>query len=562
MTAAAALSLAMPQLIRWIIDRGIRRQDLRLLLLSVGGLLLLAGIRGLCTFLQGRWSEQASQGVACDLRSRLYGKLASLSFSWHDRAETGQLLSRAIQDVEKVRFLTGRAVLRVVDGALLMTGTLALLLTMSPALALLLLPLLPLLLIRALRFGRRYRPLSQAIQEQLGVLTSRLEQNLRGARVVKAFCREEVEIGRFEAENARWFALASRSAGLQALNVPVLSFITNVGTVAVILFGGREVMRGALTIGELVAFTVYLGQLVMPVRRLGLVIPAIVQGAASGERVFEILDAVSEVREKPEAVEPAAVRGGVRFENVSFAYFGRHRVLEEVSFEVQPGQTVALLGPSGSGKSTIINLLPRFYDPTGGRILLDGCDIRDLTLGSLRRAVGVVLQESTLFASTVRENIAFGRGGASREEIEEAARAAQAHEFIQDLPEGYDTRVGERGVTLSGGQRQRIAIARTLLADPRVLILDDSTSSVDTRTERLIRQALRLLMRGRTSFVVAQRLDTVREADLILVLDKGRVAARGTHAQLLASSGLYADICHRQLRPREEGCPAEDGGGR
>ncbi len=547
-----ALALAIPQFIRWIVDQGIGGRNVRLLGWSVLALLGVTLLKGVLTFLQGRWTEIASQGVAYDLRNAIHRKLSTLSFSYHDRTETGQLLSRAIQDVERIRFLTGRAFLRLVDGTVLLMGTAAMLVWMNPRLALLALGTMPLLAHRALYFGRRYRPLSLAIQQQLAVLTTRLEQNLRGARIVKAFAQEDAEIARFDRENDRWFNLAAQAAHLQAFNIPLMDLIANVGTVFIIWYGGLLVVRGQLTLGELVAFSTYLGQLVMPVRRLGMIVSAIAQAVASGERIFEILDAESEVQDAPDAVPLPSVSGHVRFERVSFAYFGRHQVLRDISFEVHPGQVVALLGATGSGKSTIINLIPRFYDPTEGRILIDGYDIRRVTLNSLRSQIGIVLQETTLFAATIRENIAFGRPDATEAEIVEAARAAQAHDFIMAMPKGYDTHVGERGVTLSGGQKQRIAIARALLKDPRILILDDATSSVDTETERLIQMALERLMRGRTSFVIAQRLSTVRMADLILVLERGRIAARGTHEELLHTSGLYAEIYYRQLRPQED----------
>jgi ATP-binding cassette subfamily B multidrug efflux pump len=494
----------------------------------------------------------ASQGVAYDLRKAIHHKLSSLSFTYHDQAQTGQLLSRAIQDVERIRFLTGRATLRLVEGATLLLGTLAALLWMNPQLALLALATMPVLVYVAFRFGRRYRPLSLEIQQQLAVLTTRLEQNLRGARVVKAFAQEEAEIARFDRENDWWFNLSVEAVRLQAANMPLIDLIASIGTVFIIWYGGSLVISGHLTLGELVAFSTYLGQLVQPLRRLGTIIPAIAMAAAAGERIFEILDAVPDVQDAPDARPLPPVRGHVRFENVSFAYFGRHRVLCDVTFEALPGQVIALLGATGSGKSTIINLIPRFYDATAGQILLDGHNTRQVTLSSLRDQIGIVLQETDLFAATIRENIAFGHPDAAEAEIVVAAKAAQAHEFIVEMPHGYDTLVGERGVTLSGGQKQRIAIARALLKDPRVLILDDATSSVDTGTEQLIQQALEQLMRGRTSFVIAQRLSTIRQADLILVLDKGRIAASGTHAELLRTSGLYAEIYHRQLRPQEE----------
>ncbi len=547
-----ALALVIPQLIRWIVDRGIGGQDVGLLGGSVLALLGLTLLKGALSFVQGRWTEIASQNVAYDLRNAIHHKLSSLSFSYHDHAQTGQLLSRAIQDVERIRFLTGRATLRLIEGATLLLGTLVVLLWMNPRLALLALATMPLLVFVAFRFGRRFRPLSLEIQQQLAVLTTRVEQNLRGARVVKAFAQEQAETARFDHENDHWFGLSTLAARLRAFNVPLIDLIASVGTVFIIWYGGSLVIRGQLTLGELVAFSTYLGQLVQPTRRLGMIIPALAMAAAAGERIFEILDAVSEVQDAPDAIPLPPVRGHVRFERVSFAYFGRHRVLKGLSFEALPGQVIALLGATGSGKSTIINLIPRFYDPSGGRITLDGYDTRRVTLSSLRDQIGIVLQETTLFAATIRENIAFGCPDAAELDIIAAAEAAQAHQFIVDMPHGYDTEVGERGVTLSGGQKQRVAIARALLKDPRILILDDALSSVDTETERLIQLALERLMRGRTSFVIAQRLSTVRLADLILVLEKGRIAASGTHEELLRTSGLYAEIYYRQLQPQEK----------
>jgi ATP-binding cassette subfamily B protein len=329
--------------------------------------------------------------------------------------------------------------------------------------------------------------------------------------------------------------------------MPLLQWIANISSVGILLYGGMLVINGQLTIGELVAFTTYMGQLVSPVRFLGMILPAIAMAAASAERIFEILDRAPEVREQPGARPLEICEGRVRFENVSFAY-GQNRVLREISFEAQPNQVVALLGLTGSGKTSIVNLIPRFYDPTEGRICIDGTDIREVTLASLRGQIGMVLQETTLFEASIRENISFGQPDASEEEIIAAARAAQAHDFIVQSANGYDTAVGERGVTLSGGQKQRLAIARALLTDPRILILDDATSSVDSETEHRIQLALERVMQGRTTFVIAHRLSTVQRADLILVLEKGRIAARGQHAELLKSSPLYASICQQQLK--------------
>jgi ATP-binding cassette subfamily B protein len=519
----------------------------------------LVAVRGLSTFLSSRWSELAAQNVAYDLRNAIYDKLQSLSFSYHDQAETGQLLSRAVGDVDRVRFLTGRALLHLVQTLLLIAGVAVSMLAMNARLGLLTLALVPFLTYTALEFGRRFRPLFRAVRQQMDVLNTRLEQNLRGARIVTAFAQEEREVERFDDENARVFALNLTGARLRATSMPLMQLLASAGTILVLLYGGLLVIRDQLTLGELVAFTAYVGELVAPVRRLGWVIASITQAVASGERIFEILDAKSEVEDMPGATELGPVRGRISFEDVSFAYLKRERVLQSVDFEAQPGQVIALLGTTGSGKSTVINLIPRFYDPTAGRILLDGQDIREVTVLSLRRQIGIVMQDTTLFAASVRENIAFGRPDASQAEIEAAAQAASAHDFVMELPEGYDSYVGERGVTLSGGQKQRVAIARAILKDPRILILDDATSSVDTETEAAIQAALERLMEGRTSFVIAQRLSTVRKADQVLVLDRGRIVACATrtdgqsaHEQLLRSSGLYAEIYYGQLRPQEQ----------
>ena len=542
-----AILLVTPQFIRWIVDQGIRQNDLELLTMAVVGLMALTAVRGLLTFASSRFAEIASQGVSYDLRGELHSKLTDLSFAYHDRTESGQLLSRAMQDVDRLRMLTGRSILGLANGVVLLIGSAVALILMDPLLALLAMLTMPILAHRAMRFGARYRPLSMEIQQQLAVLTTRLEQNLRGARIVKAFAQEDTEIDRFETENQKWFGLAAATARLTALNMPMLDLIANLATVIIIWLGGYLVIRGNLTLGELVAFITYLAQLTSPIRRLGFLIPAIAMAGASAERVFEILDEETRIKDSEDATPLGKVDGRLRFDNVSFSYARPHHVLRDVSFEIEPGQVLALLGPTGSGKSSIINMIPRFYDPTEGRILLDGRDIRSATLHSLRSQIGIVLQESTLFATTIRENIAFGRLDATDAEVVEAAEAAQAHEFIESFPDGYETKVGERGATLSGGQRQRVAIARTLLTDPRILILDDATSSVDTQTEHLIQKALSNLMKGRTSVVIAQRLSTVRLADKILMLEKGQIAAAGNHQELIENSELYRRIYEDQL---------------
>lgn len=546
------LIVANPQFVRAIIDRGIYGGDRTFLNWMVLALLGLTLVKGIFTYYQGKWSEEVSQQVAFDLRNEIQNKLNALSFSFHDQTEAGQILSRSIQDVERIRFLTGRAILRLVEGALLLIATTVILFSMNASLAFLIMLTLPLLLYRAYSFGKVFRPLSIEIQNQLAVLTTRLEQNLRGAQVVKAFAQEDREIDRFLKENETWFGMSAKAAREQSFNVPLFNLIANLGTVAIIWYGGVLTIRGSLTLGELVAFTTYLAQLLRPVQLIGRIIPIISIAASAGERIFEILDAFPDVDDKPNALALQNIRGEVSFENVSFRYKFSKNVLKDIAFTAQPGQVIALLGMTGSGKSTIINLIARFYDATQGRVLIDGHDIRDIQMRALRQNIGIVLQDTVLFAASIRDNIAFGRPHATDEEVFAAARDAQAHDFITQTPDGYATRVGERGITLSGGQKQRVAIARALLTDPAILILDDATSSVDTETESLIQQALDRLMEGRTTFVIAHRLSTIRRADTILVLEKGQIAARGTHQSLLESSPLYRDLYELQLKPQEK----------
>ncbi|MCY3865308.1 MAG: ABC transporter ATP-binding protein [Chloroflexi bacterium] len=546
--ASNGLAVFIPQTIRWIVDAGIIQQNLNVLGASLLGLLALTIAKCLVDFVLGRGTEMASQGVAYDIRNAIYGKLSALSFSYHDRAQTGQLLARSISDVERIRFLTGRGILRLFQHSTLLLLTFAALLLMNAQLAVLAMILMPLLLYVAYRFGRIYRPLSLDLQHQLAEMTSVLEQNLRGAKIVKAFAQEDAEIERFESENAKWFQLAQAQVSASTKHIPLLDFIASLSTVVIIWLGGRLVIQGGLTLGELVAFTTYLGQLIAPVRRLGVLVPAVAMASAAGERIFSILDATSEVVDSPDARKLPPIEGRVRFEDVSFSYFNQRVVLDQLNFQAEAGEVVALLGATGSGKSTIINLMPRFYDVSSGRITVDGIDVRDVTLNSLRDQIGIVLQETVLFAASIRENIAFGLEDVAAKDVIEAAKAAQAHDFIMAMPAGYDTEVGERGLTLSGGQKQRIAIARALLKNPRILLLDDATSSVDAETERLIQIALERLMEGRTSFIIAQRLSTVRMADKVLVLQGGRVAAAGAHEELLQKSGLYAEIYYRNLR--------------
>ena len=545
----------MPIVIRDVVDSGIRAGSPPFILRGSLLLLSLAVAKGGMTYLTGVWTETSSQGVAYDIRNRFHQKLQSLSFSFHDEAETGQLLARSVQDVDRIRFLTGRAILHLVQlGVQVIAVTVAMFL-INPRLAMLTFAVLPFLAVGAQRFGSLFRPLSMKIRDREATLTARLEQNLRGARIVKAFAREFDEISRFDEANRSLLRIQRREARLRALFLPSMELLAAAGTLIVLVAGGRMVIQELITIGALVAFMTYLAQLLVPIRRFGWILSAVAQASASAERIFEILDLDSDIADAPDAVDVHEVHGAIRFDNVSFAYARSRRVLDRVSFSVEPGERIALLGGTGSGKSSVINLIPRFYDPTSGTVLLDERDIRAIRLKSLRDHIGTVLQDTVLFASTIRENIAFGRPAATESEIRDAARAAHIHDFIMTLADGYDTSVGERGVTLSGGQKQRLSIARAILKNPRILILDDATSSVDTETEQLIQRAMETLMIGRTSIIIAQRLSTIMSADHVLVLENGRVAAEARrsaretpHEQLLRSSGLYADIFARQLR--------------
>lgn len=555
---ASASSLVIPYITRTIIDKGIQARNepvivsLSLLMVAV------ATVGGAFSFLQGYLSERVSQGVAFDLRNAIYEKIQRLSFSYHDRASTGQLITRATSDVERLRLFLGQGFLIAMNALVIMVGITAILLFLNWRLTLVTLPLLPIAVILFVLFGRIIQPLFTAVQQRLDDLSTILQENIAGFRVVHAFARTDRERQRFQAANDALVAATLKVNRVMSSMFPVVMLMAGLGQMAILGIGGYYVIQGTLGVGELVAFTSYLLLAFFPIGHLGMIIAITGQAAASGTRIFEILDAQSEITNAPDAIPLPPIQGRVEFRNVTFRYFGSSDpVLRDVSFVVEPGQVVALLGATGSGKSTIINLIPRFYDVTAGQVLIDGYDVRHVTLESLRSQIGIVLQETRLFAGTIRENITYGRPDATMEEIIAVAKAAAAHDFIMGFPKGYDTPVAELGVTLSGGQKQRIAIARALLMDPKILILDDSTSSVDPQTEARIQAALANLMKGRTCFIIAQRLSTVRNADLIIVLDKGRIAAMGKHEELLESEPLYSEIYHSQL---VEDIPAGDGG--
>jgi ATP-binding cassette subfamily B protein len=520
----------------------------RLLITSALAILVFAIVRGVFAFLQTFTAERNSQSVAFDMRNELFAKIQSLSFSYHDRNQTGQLMIRATDDVEKVRLFIGQGLLMGAGAIILLAGTLVILFSTNVRLTLIALPILPIALVLVMIFGSRLGPMFVKIQKRLDKLNTVLQENLSGIKVVKAFTREKSEERKFDDAADSLMDQHIYVARFFSLLFPLMLLIASLGQAIVLYFGGREMISGMLTLGEWQEFSIYLVFLFFPAAQLGMIITQMSQASASATRIFEILDTKNEVTDKPDATALPQIEGRVKFEDVSFRYFNSGEpVLKDVNIDIEPGMTVALLGATGSGKSTIINLLPRFYDPSEGRITFDGYDLRDVQLDSLRSQIGIVLQETTLFAGTIRDNISFGKTDATFDEIEAAAKAAAAHEEIIAFPEGYDTPVGERGTTLSGGQKQRVAIARALLLDPRILILDDSTSSVDLATEVKIQDALDELMRGRTSFVIAQRISTVINADLILILEKGEIVARGNHEELLETSEIYADIYSSQL---------------
>ncbi len=545
---ATAGNLAVPGLGQRLIDKGIVQHNQRLILLLAGAIIGVALVRAVFSFYQGYLTAKISQGVAYDLRNALYEKIQKLSFSYHDRTQTGQLLTRVTSDVELAQQFLGTAFLQAIGGLLMLIGSVILMVRTDAPTAAVLLVLGPVAVFLFFFFFRKTRPLFVLAQQKLSQLNVALQENLAGVRVVRAFARQAYEIRRFARRNREVMEVQLKVRRTLAFAMPLIFFIANLSTAAVIWLGGHSVIAGRMTIGELSAFTNYILMAIFPIFMLSFLMGSIAQAAAGSQRIFEILDTPLEIQEKPDAVPLPPIEGRVEFRDVWFRYFeSQPWVLQAVNFVAQPGQKIALLGATGSGKSTIINLIPRFYDATRGQVLIDGYDVRDVTLASLRRQIGIVLQDTLLFSGTIRENIAFGKPEATMEEIIAAAKAAQAHDFITAFPEGYETPVGERGVTLSGGQKQRIAIARALLVDPRILILDDATSSVDFQTEQRLRKALAVLMEGRTSFIIAQRISTVLDADLILVLDKGRIVAQGRHEELLESSPLYAEIYYGEL---------------
>lgn len=547
------LNLVIPQIIQAVVDDGLFRGDTVYLIRSA---LLLFGL-GLVSALLGLGNRYTSEWVAAhvgyDLRNRMYDHIQYLPFSYHDHAQSGQLISRCIEDVRAIEKFAGSSIPELVRFVMLTLGILAVMLSANAELAIIaLLPMIPLVIMTGW-FGTKIGKLFFDVDQAVGEVSNRLQENVTGVQVVRAFAREEYEVRRFEAANKdvyrKWLHVIDEWAKI----MPTTNWLITIGTILILFFGGQMAIEGTLTVGAVVAFNAYLLMMAEPAQALTGLVNAGGEAAAGAQRVFEVLDTEPEIQSGKEAVVLSALKGEVEFQNVSLKYLDENNhSLSNINLKVGRNKIVALIGPTGSGKTSLVNLIPRFYDVTDGALLVDGHDVRDVELTSLRKQIGIVLQTSLLFSDTIRANIAYGRPDATEEEIIAAARAAQAHEFITGFTKGYDTIVGERGVTLSGGQRQRVAIARALLMDPRILILDDSLSSVDTQTEKLIQSALDVLMEGRTTFVIAHRLSTVRRADMILVMDKGHIVERGTHDELLAADGLYKEIHDLQLVQREE----------
>ena len=558
-TGTAAFIVATPLLLRWAVDTGLGAETATkvdvnegLLLIAASALVGAALLRGIFQFTQAYLAESVAQSVAYDIRNYIYDRLQSLSFAYHDDAETGQVMVRATQDVEVVRMFFNFGGIRLLFTSVLMVTVMTLMLIANWQVSLVAWAFMVAIAIRSFYVSRSLRPIWVDVQEGQARLGSVLQEALSGIQVVKAFAREIYESRKF-GRSAEWlFNRSYRASMVQAVNQPMMSGLWMAALIATTWIGGIQVANGKMTPGELIEFLAYISLLQMPIRSLGWMVMMVPRAATAGSRIFEILDVKSDVQNLPGAHELGNPRGHIQFDHVSFSYDERAAVLSDVNFEASSGDIVALLGSTGSGKTTIVNLLPRFYDVSGGSVLFDHENVQDLTLESLRREVAIVQQDVFLFSATLRDNIAYGKPEANDEEVKAAAKLARIHDYIESLPNGYQTWVGERGATLSGGQKQRIAIARALLMDPRVLVFDDSTSSVDPETEFEIQMAMATLMEGRTTFIIAHRLRSLRNADQILVLDQGKIVQRGRHRELLDQGGLYREIYDLELRDQEE----------
>ncbi|MDZ4170127.1 MAG: ABC transporter ATP-binding protein [Coriobacteriia bacterium] len=550
---STAADLAGPQVLRHLIDTGIAQARRDVIVTDALWLVAIAAVGALASFLQGYFSARASHGAAFDMRNTIFDKLQRLSFAYHDRAQTGQLITRVTSDVDLVRDFVGGGLVQSVSALILLIGTVVFLFALDVRLALVAMLVLPVTIGVLLLFVRKLGPMFRDFQAKLAALNTVLQENVAGARVVRAFAREEFETRRYNVANTELLDEGLRVRHVVANAFPLLFSVGTIGVGIVTWVGAGQILAGRITVGELVAFTSYLFLMLQPLFIIGFGAQQIARAGASAERLFEVLDAPEDVVEAADALALTGTAGSIEFRGVHLRYPGTDReTLVGVDLSIAQDTVVAVVGATGSGKTSLVNLVPRFYDPTRGAVLVDGIDVRNVTLESLRGQVGFVMQDTVLFSGSVRDNIAYGRPDATEEAIHAAAEAAQADRFISELPDGYNTPIGEQGVKLSGGQRQRIAIARALLVDPRILVMDDSTSSVDSATEAAIRERLDALMAGRTTLIVAQRLATAKRADLVVLLDEGRVVDTGTHAELLERSCLYAEIASSQLVGGEE----------
>jgi ABC-type multidrug transport system fused ATPase/permease subunit len=546
-----AAALALVRVTQSVIDEGIRAHDQRLVWILVGIAVALGAVRALLLVGRRFISGRQALGVEFDMRNALYAHLLRLSYGFYDRHQTGQLMSRATVDLQGVRFFLGYGLIFFAQNLFTIVGATAIMFWTEWRLALVALAITPVLITLAYRYSSVSHPVLRDVQQKMADVATVAEENIVGVHVVKAFAQEEEESQKFRRRSEAVFRRTIDANRQRSLYVPLLAFIPLLAQAAILLVGGWMVVHDQLTVGEFFAFNLYVSMLILPLRMLGMWIGQSQRATASGERIFQVLDEPEEIADRPGAFDLPQGEGRVEFETVTFGYNAARPVLHDIDLEIAPGRNVALIGHTGSGKTTLTSLVPRFYDVTAGRVLVDGADVRDLRLNSLRRAIAVISQDPFLFSTTVRENIAFGAPNASDEEIEQAARQAEAHEFIAELPDGYDTVIGERGITLSGGQRQRIAIARAIATNPRILILDDATASVDATTEARIRLGLREAMEGRTTLIIAHRLSTISLADEVVVLDHGRIAARGTQGELAETSPVYREIYEHGLIEQE-----------
>ncbi len=544
---AAGANLYLPWIIKDMIDKVLAEKDMQMLNVISVGIVVTFFIRGIFYYGQSYLVSFVGQRVIIDVRDVLFRKFQRLPLSYFDRHQTGEIMSYIANDVAALQNALVDRLIELVTESSIFIGSLVMMVMLDWKLSLLTLITVPLVGQAMKVFGRKLKSSGTVIQERLADITATMQESIAAIRVVKSFGREDYEIERFHRQNELNFRAEMKNNQLMSLLTPTVEFLAALAVTVIVWFGGYEVVNGVITAGALVAFLTYAVNLANPVKRISRVYGAIQKAMAGADRVFAIMDLPETIVNRPGAKDLPPVRGEVVFDDVTFAYEEGNDALSQVSFSAAPGQMIAFVGPSGAGKSTIANLIPRFYEVSSGAIRIDGYDVRDVTMESLRGQIGIVPQETMLFSATVRENIRYGRLDATEEEILQAAKDANAHEFIMALPEGYETKIGERGLNLSGGQRQRIAIARAILKDPRILILDEATSALDTESEKVVQAALDRLMIGRTSFVIAHRLSTVFNADQIYVIEGGRIHEHGTHEALLAAGGLYSNLYHIQF---------------